>query len=1212
MRLLYYTSGGELSWTDDLVGDDNIPPYAILSHTWDEGQEVTFDDLKKNLGRDKTGYSKIEFCALQAKRDGLHHFWIDSCCIDKSNNVELSEAIISMFRWYQNAKRCYVYLSDVSSCASEEDGETTLRRKPVIAKSKWFTRGWTLQELIAPASVEFFSKEGERLGDKTTLKQTLHEITGIAVQALEGSPMTSFTVDERMLWAKGRNTRREEDKAYSLQGIFDVMMPPLYGEGQKNAWYRLQKEIRERYSINLPIAAGASFNSRNEEHNARCLHDTRIDLLNQVTAWAQDRDSKHMFWLSGMAGTGKSTIARTVAQSLANRGQLGASFFFKKGENERSNATRFFATIATDLIEQEPGMLEGVRQALIQDLDVSQKPLIEQFEKLVLEPLSNMSIQQARARTLARVIVIDALDECELEQDARAILRLLSRTKAIQPVPLRIFVTSRPELHIRLGFQEISKGTYQDLVLHEVPRSIIVHDIRLFLEHELGAIRKERGLASDWPTTDQILALVKLAVPLFIYAATVCRYIGTKGSNPIASLNKVLQYRKTNFSQLDLTYLPILNQLLAEQEEDEQETWLQAFQELVGSIVVLESPLSVATLSSFLQIPKEEVKCRLDSLHSVLEIPDDQELPVRILHLSFREFLLDPHKQGTNPFWVDSKSTHTILASRCLALMSTLGALLQDMRNLSVPEDQKSEFDKRTALDSLSLDLRYACRYWVTHLEQSRHEIVDGDAVHLFLQKHLLHWAAAMGVMRESRKCVDSLNKLTGLAGVRSSRLLFFTIRLTHIQRHASIASDFILDAQQFVRQVQDVLDDDPLQIFRSALLFAPETSLTRQTFVEQVPQQAQMLSKMEADWGAYLSVGEGHSDRIGVVAFSLDGQLVASASWDKTVRLWEPVTGTCRSVLKGHSSRVVSVTFSPDKQLIALACSDYRVQLWEVASGLCLSTLTGHSSYIEAVAFSPDGQLVTSASSDRTVRLWEVATGTCRNVLRGHSSYVVAVAFSPDGQLIASASSDKTARLWEVATGMWLSMLKISSAYALLIAFSPDKQLIALACSDYRVQLWEVASGLCLSTLTGHSSFIGAIAFSPDGQLFASASSDGTIRLWETTKWKCESELAHSSATRMLAFSLDGLKLHTDQGNIPLIQSSVDRSLFGGEQYSTVTSLFRPEQSSYSSVQDGWILRNQQRLLWLPLDYRASSAVHDNIVCLGLLSGRVILLRIL
>jgi hypothetical protein len=524
----------------------------------------------------------------------------------------------------------------------------------------------------------------------------------------------------------------------------------------------------------LPIAQGACYNSRDEEHNARCLPNTRTELLDDITTWAQNKDGKPIFWLTGMAGTGKSTIARTVAQSFASRSQLGASFFFKKGEGERGNASRFFTTIASELVVHEPGVVPGIRKALDQDSKIADKPLKDQFEKLILQPL--LDIKQARSQALARVVVIDALDECEQEQDIRAILQLLARTKDIQSVPLRIVVTSRPELHIRVGFREMPNGTYQDLVLHEVPRSTIEHDIRLFLEHELGVTRKERMLSSEWPAKNQILALVELAVPLFIYAATVCRYISSKGSNPTAFLNKVLQYQKATFSQLDRTYLPVLDQLLSEQEEDEMETWLQAFREIIGSIVVLESPLSITSLACLLQLSREEVKCRLDSLHSVLSVPNSEDVPVRLLHLSFCEFLINPQKQGKSPFWVDEKSTHNKLTSRCLELMSSQSGLRQDMCSLVGPGVLRSEINDRTVASSLPPELQYACRYWTSHLIQSKEHIVDGDTTHLFLQEHLLHWLEAMSLMRESSRCVHLLDSLQALAGVRSSQTILLLL----------------------------------------------------------------------------------------------------------------------------------------------------------------------------------------------------------------------------------------------------------------------------------------------------------------------------------------------------------------------------------------------------------------------------------------------------
>jgi Mrp family chromosome partitioning ATPase len=245
----------------------------------------------------------------------------------------------------------------------------------------------------------------------------------------------------------------------------------------------------------LPTAKGASYDSYTRERNAQCLPNTRTKLLDDIMTWANNKDSKPMFWLSGMAGTGKSTIARTIAQLFASRGQLGASFFFKKGEGERGNASRFFTTIAVDLMAHEPGMLPVIQEALDKDSKIADKSPKDQFEKLILQPL--LRIKQAQPPVLARVVVIDALDECEQETDIRAILQLLAQTKDIQPVPLRVVVTSRPELHIRLGFKEMPNGTYQDLVLHEVSKSTIEHDIRLFLEHELGDIRKSRMLSLD-------------------------------------------------------------------------------------------------------------------------------------------------------------------------------------------------------------------------------------------------------------------------------------------------------------------------------------------------------------------------------------------------------------------------------------------------------------------------------------------------------------------------------------------------------------------------------------------------------------------------------------------------------------------------------------------------------------------------------------------
>jgi len=496
-------------------------------------------------------------------------------------------------------------------------------------------------------------------------------------------------------------------------------------------------------------------------------------LLHHIKGWATDQSGKSVFWLNGAAGTGKSTIARTVARAFADQQLLGASFFFKKGEGERGEAKRFFTTIATQLAIRLSELEPGIKKAIDADPKISEKALKDQFEKLILRPLLEVSNVPAQAL----IVVIDALDECERDNDIRTILQLLSQMKDHKLVSLRVFVTSRPELHIRLGFKQMHNGTYEDLLLHEVAEKTIQHDIRVYFEHELGQIQKQRSLSAHWPRKDEVEALVDKAVPLFIFAATACRYIGDQRDNPKKRLEIILGYREAKVTKLDATYLPILNQLFDEEDEEERERWACEFREIVGSIVVLETPLSITSLAHLLDMPKDDISCRIDSLHSVLSIPDRDDVPVRLLHLSFRDFLVDKSKKGKSPFWVDERARHEILASHCLELMSGSDGLRQNMCGLE-PGTLAGEVDQRKTTSYLSPELQYACRYWVYHLKQSQRYVSDEDNTDTFLRKHFLHWLEAMSLMGDTNECAHLLETLCTIVNVRIL-LIHYTALLT-------------------------------------------------------------------------------------------------------------------------------------------------------------------------------------------------------------------------------------------------------------------------------------------------------------------------------------------------------------------------------------------------------------------------------------------------
>lgn len=570
-----------------------------------------------------------------------------------------------------------------------------------------------------------------------------------------------------------------------------------------------------------------------------------------------------MFWLNGMAGTGKSTIARTLAAEFDHKKQLSASFFFKNGEGDRGKASSLFTTIATQLVKTIPEIRPFVRKALEDDPNIADKALRLQFEQLILCPLQEIK-NPVRSVML---IVIDALDECDNEAHIKTIVELCSQLQRVPIISVRTLVTSRPELPPRLVFRRTSDSSHQDFILHEIDKAVIGHDIALFLEYKFEQIRTEARIIAEWPGKDNIEVLAEMAVPLFIFAATVCRFIGHSYHDPRKPLNYVLEYQNTpGLDQMGKTYKSILDRILdgeGEEGEVQRVLLIQNFRNVVGPIVVLADNLSVNSLASLLQMDAWDIHSQLETLHSVLNITTDPDRPVRPLHSSFLNYLLDGKRQGENQYWIDETSTHKHLAYKCIHLLQNSQSLKQDICDLRKPGSYRSEVEQSTVERHISPDLQYACCYWVHHLDKGQCKISDQDECHPFLQESFLYLLVALSLIGRCSTAVAMITKLQTLLDQNASLEL----------------ADLLKDTWRFVQANHAVADIAPLQLYYSSLIFTTQRSKMRSKF--RPPKWLARPIITENWWDATLQTPEGHSDWVTSVAFSPDGEKLASGSGD-------------------------------------------------------------------------------------------------------------------------------------------------------------------------------------------------------------------------------------------------------------------------------------------------------------------------------------------
>ncbi|KZP06575.1 WD40 repeat-like protein [Athelia psychrophila] len=836
----------------------------------------------------------------------------------------------------------------------------------------------------------------------------------------------------------------------------------------------------------------------------QCLEGTRTALLQSLIAdLTTATPETNVLWLYGVAGSGKSTISTTMAEWLHDRGQRGPFLFFNRNSPSQSSPDGVIRTLAYQLALANSVLRDAICDAIEKDTEIATRPLDAQFKALVLEPLRSCSSNLATPI----VIILDAFDECGDAKSRRALVYLLTTHLPLLPLHFRFLITGRPELDLINAFG--SHPGIKSVSLNSVEWSSAA-DVLRYIQHELNMLYRDRGVSDElplgWPGAQTAVQLGSRADDSFIWAATSIRYLSA-ADDLDERLHRLLSQQA--FSLGDLYATALRSACNWEPSEASTENCLK----ILGAVIVGRIPLTDDTIDNMLDLrPSKSCRPILRKLGCLLQWSEG--LPVRTLHASFADYLTDYHACGGQPWFIDKSKHHADFTMGCLHVMKrflrfnicglkTSYLLNRDVHDLA--ERIKS---------AIPPSLAYACRFWSEHLRNTNtfdHNI--RSLILEFFKVFFLYWLEVLSLIGEGRAALEAMVVVES----RSSD-------------HGDPVHGFAKDGIKFVSAFASVIADSAPHVYISTLPFAPSISVISQCYSSIIKNTLHVTNSTRMEWPSCEQVIEGHTSKVYSVAFSPDGERVASGSWDSTIRIWDARTGKIiAEPFKWHTDSVTSVVFSPGGERIASASYDKTVRIWDAHTGeLVAGPFEGHADWVRSVAFSPDGERVTSGSNDGTIRIWNARTGTVLAATsKWHEDSVTSVVFSPGGERIASASYDKTVRIWDARTGELVAgPFEGHTDWVRSVAFSPDGERVASGSDDNTVCIWDACTGeLVAGPLEGHTDWVRSVVFSPDGERIASGSDDNTIRIWDarTSELVTGPFEGHTDWVRSVAFSPGG-----------------------------------------------------------------------------------------
>jgi len=481
--------------------------------------------------------------------------------------------------------------------------------------------------------------------------------------------------------------------------------------------------------------------------------------LDEIESWTKDFDKSPVYWLNGLAGTGKSTIAQTTAERLFADGRLGASFFCSRDFKDRSDLRFVFPTLSFQLAYRYPDFRSTLVSLLQSNPEIGYESLHNQMESLIVTPLKEKGI--------LTVIVIDALDECTDNEPQSAILSVMGRL--VEEIPkVKFFITGRPEPRIRSGFRlQLLRPLTEVFVLHAVEHSIVDADIRRFLETRLSDLAQRFNL-DKWPSEEHIGLLCQRAAGLFVYAVATIKFLDHKLYPPTRRLDVIINLPESTIHEgqtefksnttLDSLYTSILQMALDFGGEDPEA--YSKVQSIIGTVILLVNPLPLSAVAELIGLEAEEVMRILTLVQSLLVLNEDPSQPVKPFHKSFPDYITDSSCCLSKRFHVSPDTLHYQLTLNCLSLMNnSLKWNLLSLPDYALNAEVK-DLEERIK-DHISPALEYACKSWYNHLtgigEGAAHILA---ALHIFLGKNFLSWLEVLSVLGAAKYAVVALEKL--------------------------------------------------------------------------------------------------------------------------------------------------------------------------------------------------------------------------------------------------------------------------------------------------------------------------------------------------------------------------------------------------------------------------------------------------------------------